>query len=298
LYAVCDHNVEIASKYSKQYLVKSLTFNEIINDANVEGIVLTVPAKLHAVMAIDAMNKGKHVFVEKPLALNVSDAKIMVETAKKNNVKLMVGHLLQYHPIFKNIKKLVHEGKIGNLEYIYSNRLSFGRVRSEEDVIWSFAAHDVSMILSLAAEKPIVVKADTKFLLQKNLADIANIYLEFSSGLKSCISVSWINPFKKVELIIVGSTAMLVFDDTKLWDEKLAIYSYNVKKIDRVINLEKSYIKYLVVAEEEPLKKECEHFFDVIDKNIEPLTDGYEGLEVIRVLSNASQSAINNKKDL
>jgi len=296
LYAVCDNNIKIASKYSNTYLVKNLTFDEIINDKNVEGVVLTVPAELHAKMAINAMNKKKHLFVEKPLALNVSDAKLMIETAKKNNVKLMVGHLLQYHPIFQNIKKLVHDGKIGKLEYISSSRLSFGRVRTEEDIIWSFAPHDISMILSLAAQKPLSINANLKYLLQNNLADIANIYLEFSSGLKSSISVSWVHPYKEVKLMIVGSSAMLVFDDTKTWDEKLAIYSYNVEKTEGAINLKKSYIKYLNVVEDEPLKKECAHFLDVVEKNIEPLTNGYEGLEVIKVLSDASQSAIKNKK--
>ena len=127
LYSVSDANIETANNYANQYKVKSLTFDETINNKDIEGVVLTVPAKLHASMAIEVMNKGKHVFVEKPLALNETDAKLMIETAKGNNVKLMVGHLLHYHPIFKEIKKIVEKGQIGKLEYIQSSRVSFGR---------------------------------------------------------------------------------------------------------------------------------------------------------------------------
>jgi UDP-2-acetamido-3-amino-2,3-dideoxy-glucuronate N-acetyltransferase len=240
--------------------LKSLTFDETINNKDIEGVVLTVPAKLHASMAIEAMNKGKHVFVEKPLALNETDAKLMIETAKKNNVKLMVGHLLHYHPIFKEIKKIVKKGEIGKLEYIQSSRLSFGRYRSEEDIIWSFAPHDISMILSLANEKPNIVKCNSKSIIKENHTDIANIFLEFPSGLKSNISVSWLNPNKEVKLVVTGSLAMLIFDDTKPWDEKLSLHSYDIKRTDNFISINKSSLKFIEVPEEEPLKNECKHF--------------------------------------
>ena len=296
LHSVSDVNTETANNYTNQYHVKNLTFNEIINDQNIKGVVLTVPAKLHAAMAIDAMNKGKHVFVEKPLAMNESDANLMIATADKKNVQLMIGHLLQYHPIFKHIKKLLHEGQIGKLEYIYSNRLSFGKFRTEEDVIWSFAPHDISMILSLVHEKPKIVTCGVKSILQKNHADIANIYMEFPSGLKSHISVSWLNPYKEVKLILTGSSAMLVFDDTKPWHEKLALYSYEVMSSKNLINLQNSNVQYIKVLEEEPLKNECQHFLDVVEKNIKPLTDGSEGLSVLKVLSAASLSQTKNER--
>ncbi len=288
LYSVSDANSETAKNYAYQYQVKSLTFKEIINDENIEGIVLTVPAKLHASMAIEAMNKGKHVFVEKPLALNETDAKLMIETSKKNNVKLMVGHLLHYHPIFKKIKKIVEKGEIGKLEYIQSSRLSFGRYRSEEDIIWSFAPHDISMILALANEKPNIVKSNSKSIIKENHSDIANIFMEFPSGLKSNISVSWINPNKEVKLVVSGSSAILIFDDTKPWDEKLSFYNYNIERNQNLINIKKSSLKFIEVTEEEPLKNECEYFIEVVNKDIQPLTDGYEGLKVVELLSTAS----------
>ena len=294
LYSVTDANIETSKNYANQYKVKSLTFDETINNKDIEGVVLTVPAKLHASMAIEAMNKGKHVFVEKPLALNETDAKIMIETSKKNNVKLMAGHLLHYHPIFKEIKKIVKKGEIGKLEYIQSSRLSFGRYRSEEDIIWSFASHDVSMILSLANEEPSIIKSNTKSIIKENHADIANIFLEFPSGLKSNISVSWLNPNKEVKLVVTGSLAMLIFDDTKPWEEKLSLYSYDIKRTDNLININKSSLKFVEVPEEEPLKNECKHFLELVNSDIQPLTDGNEGLEVVEVLSSASKFEIKN----
>ena len=294
LSSICDPNEEIAHKYAKQYNVKKSTFIEIINDPNIKGVVITTPAYLHASMAIDAMKAKKHVLVEKPLALNVSDSKLMIEVAKKENVKLMVGHLLQYHPIFRTIRKLINAGEIGNLNYIYSNRLSFGKLRTKEDVIWSFAPHDISMILSLAGQLPELVSAKSISTVQKNLADIATIHLDFKSGLKSHISVSWLNPFKEVKLVLSGTKALVVFDDMQPWNKKLAIYPYQALSFNKLIEIKKSEVEYLNVLEEEPLKIECQHFVDIIENDIKPLTDGDEGLKVIKVLSAVSKSLTKN----
>jgi UDP-2-acetamido-3-amino-2,3-dideoxy-glucuronate N-acetyltransferase len=149
LASICDPNIDIAKQYAEQYSVQNHSFSEIINNPSIQGVVLAVPAKYHAAMAIDAMKQGKHVFVEKPLAMNEAEATLMIKTAKENKVQLMVGHLLQYHPVFQKVKEMVLGGEIGEIDYMYSNRLSFGKVRAEEDVIWSFAPHDISMILSL-----------------------------------------------------------------------------------------------------------------------------------------------------
>jgi predicted dehydrogenase len=247
-------------------------------------------------MAIEAMNKNKHVFVEKPLAMNEEEAEAMIASARKNKVRLMVGHLLQYHPIFKTIREYVGAGKIGEINYIYSNRLSFGKVRTEEDVIWSFAPHDISMILSLIGQEPEHVNANAISILQKNIADTATIHLEFKSELKSHISVSWLHPYKEHKLVIVGQSAMLVFDDIKPWHEKLALYPYEVVYSKKLINLQNTNVQYVKVTEEEPLKNECQHFIDVVEKDIQPLTDGAEGLRVVKVLSAASCSQIKNER--
>tara|TARA_Y100000591_G_scaffold329691_1_gene358812 strand:- start:166 stop:1155 length:990 start_codon:yes stop_codon:yes gene_type:complete len=295
LFSICDSNTELAKRYADQYNVREQTFTDILNDSNIQGVVLAVPAKMHASMAMKVMNSGKHVFVEKPLAMNESEAEMMINASKDNNVQLMVGHLMQYHPIFTKIKQLVDAGEIGELSYIYSNRLSFGKVRSEEDVIWSFAPHDISMILSLVDHEPKFVRTNSFSILQKNISDNATIQIEFASGLRSNISVSWVNPYKEQKLVVTGKDAMLVFDDTKPWNEKLGLYSYKVITTKHSINLEKSNVNYIKVKEEEPLKNECQHFIDVVKKNIKPLTDKSEGLNVVRVLTAASQSQRENK---
>ena len=296
LCSISDPNSEIADQYASQYNIKKSSFSEIINDPNIKGVVLAVPAYLHASMAIEVMNKNKHVFVEKPLAMNEAEAEAMITTAKKNKVQLMVGHLLQYHPIFKTIREYVEEGKIGEINYIYSNRLSFGKVRTEEDVIWSFAPHDISMILSLTGQVPEYVSTNATSILQKNIADTATIHLQFKSGLQSHISVSWLHPYKEHKLVVVGQSAMLVFDDTKPWHEKLALYPYEVVSSKNLVNLQNSKVQYIKVLEEEPLKKECQHFLDVVEKDIRPLTDGSEGLRVLKVLSAAFRSQIKNER--
>jgi predicted dehydrogenase len=207
----------------------------------------------------------------------------------------MVGHLLQYHPIFKTIREYVAKGKIGEINYIYSNRLSFGKVRTEEDVIWSFAPHDISMILSLTGQEPEYVSTNATSILQKNIADTATIHLQFKSGLKSHISASWLHPYKEHKLVVVGQSAILVFDDTKSWQEKLALYPFKVVSSKNLINLQNSNVQYVKVLEEEPLKNECQHFIDVVEKDIRPLTDGSEGLRVLKVLSAASHSQTKNE---
>lgn len=296
LYSVCDSVTNVANLYANKYKIQNLSFSKILNDPNIKGVVLAVPAHLHASMAIEAMNKNKHIFVEKPLGMNEGDAEEMIATAHKNKVRLMVGHLLQYHPIFKAIKEYVVAGKIGEINYIYSNRLSFGKVRKEEDVIWSFAPHDISMILSLTGQEPEYVSTTATSILQKNIVDIATINLQFKSGLKSHISVSWLHPYKEHKLVVVGQSATLVFDDTKPWHEKLVLYPYEVVFSKNLINLQNSSVQYVKVMEEEPLKNECQHFLDVVEKEMQPLTDGAEGLRVLKVLSAASRSQIKNER--
>ena len=296
LASICDPSVEIVEKYSKQYRVINNSFIEIINDPNIKGVVLAVPAKYHAAMAIDAMKQGKHVFVEKPLAMNEAEATSMIKTAEENKVQLMVGHLLQYHPVFQKVKEMVLDGEIGEIDYIYSNRLSFGKVRTEEDVIWSFAPHDISMILSLANQEPEFITAHSTAILQDNIADTATIHMTFKSSLKSHISVSWLHPYKEQKLVVIGKKAMLVFDDTKLWNEKLCIQRYQAEIYQGLPNLKKDDLEFIKVIEDEPLKNECQHFKDVVENNKKPLTDEHEGLKVLKVLTAATLSQKNNKK--
>ena len=295
LVSICDPNTQIVEQYSKEYSVKNNSFTEIINNPEIKGVVLAVPAKYHASMAINVMKQGKHVFVEKPLAMNDAEATLLIKAAKENKVQLMVGHLLQYHPVFKKVKEMVLNGEIGKIDYIYSNRLSFGKVRTEEDVIWSFAPHDISMILSLINQEPEFVNTHSASMLQDNIADTATVHLNFKSGLKSHISVSWLHPHKEQKFVVIGKTAMLVFDDTKPWNEKLSILRYQAKMTDSSHMLKKFDLEFVKVIEDEPLKNECQHFVDVIENNMRPLTDENEGLKVLKVLNAATISQKNNK---
>jgi UDP-2-acetamido-3-amino-2,3-dideoxy-glucuronate N-acetyltransferase len=295
LLGVCDPNDQLAQSYAEQYNVDNLSFAEILNSPAIEGVVLAVPAPLHASMAIDVMNAGKHVYVEKPLSMNSVEAEAMIASAKENSVRLMVGHLLQYHPVFIAVRGLVESGELGSLSYVYSNRLSFGKVRSEEDVIWSFAPHDLSMILSLTGQEPEVVRTQSSSILQSDIADTATVHMEFKSALKAHVSVSWLHPYKEQKLVVVGKDAMAVFDDTKPWGEKLALYRHVVQATDGLPSLEKAEVEYLVVPQSEPLRNECQHFLDVVRENVVPLTDGDEGLSVLKVLSAASLSETKNE---
>ena len=295
LAAVCDPNDKLAQSYAEQYNVGNLSFAAILANPAIEGVVLAVPAPLHASIAIEAMNARKHVYVEKPLAMNRIEAEAMIASAKKNGVQLMVGHLLQYHPIFMAVRGLVESGELGSLSYVYSNRLSFGKVRSEEDVIWSFAPHDISMILSLTGQEPEVVRTESSCILQPNIADTATVHMEFKSALKAHVSVSWLHPYKEQKLVVVGEDSMAVFDDTKPWNEKLALYRHSVKSSGGLPSLEKAEVEYLEISQSEPLRNECQHFLDVVSRNIVPLTDGVEGLRVLNVLSAASLSESKNE---
>ncbi len=293
LAAVCDSNHQLAQSYCDKYKVDNLSINQVINDKNIEGVVIAVPASLHSSIAIEMMNAGKHVYVEKPLAINLSDGNAMIKSAKKNDVQLMVGHLLQYHPVFVSLLELVKLKRLGSLSYIYSNRLSFGKIRKEEDVIWSFAPHDISMILSLTGENPNKITIEKTCLIQPGIADIATIHMEFLSGLKAHISLSWLHPYKEQKLVLIGDKSMAVFDDSKDWDEKLAIYDHEVSLSKEKIHLEKAELEFIKVPKSEPLKNECSHFIDVVDGLTKPITDGSEGLRVLAVLSAVSSSETN-----
>lgn len=296
LASICDPNIELAKEYANKYKVNNCTYKEIINDEDISGVVLAVPAQLHASMAIEAMQAKKHVYVEKPLAMNHSEAEEMISSAETNKVKMMVGHLLQYHPVFVTLLSVVRSGGIGNLCYLYSNRLSFGKVRSEEDVIWSFAPHDISMILSLVGEEPTTINVVSANLLNQQISDTATIHMEFNMGLKSHISVSWLHPYKEQKLVVVGDSGMAVFDDTKTWDEKLAFYRHTVDLLDGELpELKNAEVEYYNVPFSEPLRNECKHFLDVVNGDLTPLTDGPEGMQVLRVLSASTLSQKENK---
>ena len=283
LRAVCDPDNSLAEKYSKQYTVPSMTFDEVLS-SDIEGVAIAAPAKLHANLAIKAFESNKNVYVEKPIALNTAEAKLMIEASKKADKKLMVGHLLQYHPVFNVLKNLNEARRFGNIKFIYSSRKSLGKIRNEEDVIWSFAPHDISMILSLVNSPLKELTSDSLDILQKGIPDKGTLNMVFHSGIKAQVSVSWLNPFKEQKLVVIGDKAMAIFDDTKDWHEKLCIQDYTADVDKELPSISGSKYIFPEIEVKEPLKEECGYFLSLIKGEVEDRTDGEEGLRVLEIL--------------
>lgn len=290
LFAVSDISLTSAENIAAECNIQCLSWDEILEDKNIEAVVIATPAITHASFARDALEAGKHVFVEKPLALKVSDAEMLCALAKQMNRRLMVGHLLRYHPAFQKLKELVQQGALGRLQYIYSNRLNFGKIRREEDILWSFAPHDISMILNLIGSEPETVEAVGGYYLHKTIADVTTTHLSFSGGEQAHIFVSWLHPFKEQKLIVVGDRGMAVFDDGQAWDKKLTLYPHQVSWREGMPLPAKAEAEWIPIEESEPLRAECQHFIDCVEKDLTPLTNGEEGIQVLKILDKASRS--------
>jgi len=294
LVAVCDKRPQALEEVHKLYPSCETypSLKDVLSHSDVEAIIIATPAETHFIHAREALLSGKHVFVEKPMTLAEKDAEEMIRLAQEHQRILMVGHLLQHHPVFAKLKQIAVSGELGRINYIYSHRLNLGKIRREENILWSFAPHDISMIIALAGEEPESVLATGGNYLHKKIADVTTTHLEFSSGLKAHIFVSWLHPFKDQKLVVVGDRKMAVFDDTLPWEEKLLIYPHTVKWEHNIPVPTKGIPERIAVPYAEPLKLECEHFLDCIKNNKQPLTDGAEGLRVLRVL-NAAECSLN-----
>jgi len=290
---ICDKDERTLVRFNDQYPETEvcLGFTDVLRREDILGVVIATPAETHFVLIREALLAGKHVYVEKPLVLHENEATELISLAKERELILMVGHLLQYHPAFLQIKGLVAGGNLGRINYICSHRLNLGKIRREENILWSFAPHDISMILSLAGEEPESVSATGGNYLHQKIADVTTTHLEFSSGIKAHIFVSWLHPFKEQKLVVVGDRKMAVFDDTKPWPDKLLLYSHQINWQDNVPVPTKAEPEVVDIPEEEPLRLECEHFLWCIANGQTPRTDGHEGLRVLRIL-NASQRSL------
>jgi len=289
LHSVCDANHELANATSQTYSLPALSLEQVLQ-SDVDGVVIAAPAAQHYELAQKSLKAGKHVFVEKPLSLKVEDARRLCELALQVDRKLMVGHLLQYHPAFLELKQLISKGNLGRLQYIYSNRLNLGKFRNEENILWSFAPHDISMILSLAEDLPETVYATGACHLNPKIHDVTTTHLSFKSGIQAHIFVSWLHPFKEQKLVVVGDRGMAVFDDGLPWGEKLKLYPHQVNWVNGLPEATKADLINVPMEVAEPLKLECQHFIDCIGKDQKPRTDGFEGLQVLQVLDAAQRS--------
>jgi predicted dehydrogenase len=297
LYAICDPDARALDRAVQlapgARRVGSL--EELLTDAAVEAVVLATPAVNHAAQAQAALGAGKHVFVEKPMALSSTDAEAIVAAAARAQRTLMVGHLMLYHPGYERLRELVHSGEIGDVFYIYAMRVNLGRLRHDENALWSLAPHDLSMIIDLIGSSPTTVAARGQAYLQKGVEDVVFVNLEFADRKMAQVQLSWLDPRKERRLTVVGSRKMVEFDDVHP-TEKLRIYD---KGYDRPPAFTQ-FSEYLTVRHgdihiprlqmTEPLEAECAEFVRCVTSGATPRTGGAHGLEVVRVLEAAQRS--------
>lgn len=293
LHTICDKDLAVLKGYSGEYqgVRVTVSFEEILGDHEIQAIALVTPARTHYDLAKAGLEADKDVFVEKPLALTVREGEELVRLAQKRDKVLMVGHILQYHPAVMRLKELIRQGELGKIQYIYSNRLNIGKLRTEENILWSFAPHDISAILGLLEEEPARVAAFGGDYVSNGVYDVTLTTLEFRNQVKAHIFVSWLHPFKEQKLIVVGSKAMAVFDDVS--GERLSIYPHKIEwKEGKVPVAQRADYRPVEVEHKEPLQEELRHFVGCVLERKRPRTDGQEGLKVLRVLEEAERSLI------
>jgi UDP-2-acetamido-3-amino-2,3-dideoxy-glucuronate N-acetyltransferase len=295
LAAVCDPSAKILKEVKGSYKGVRTTsdFDSLLDDAKLKGIAIAAPAAQHHELARKALQAGKDVFVEKPLSLKVPEAEELVELARKKKRVLMVGHILEYHPAVRKLKEFVESGELGDLNYIYSNRLNLGKVRHEENILWSFAPHDISVILLLTGTLPEWASTSGENYLRHDIADVTMTCLAFPGKTRAHIFVSWLHPFKEQKLVVIGSRKMAVFDDV-VKEGKLKIFDKGIEWKDGQPVTRQTAESTLFFPETEPLREELGHFVDCIRTRKPPRTDGDNGLRVLRVLDACQRSVESN----
>lgn len=264
---------------------------EAVLRSDVEAIVLATPAETHFDLVTQGLEAGKDVFVEKPLALTYEQGSRLVALAESRKRILMVGHVLEYHPAVVALHGLVRDGQLGKVLYIYSNRLSLGKVRREENILWSFAPHDVAVILRLMGSMPFQVICCGGSYVQPNIADVTITNLLFDNGVRAHIHVSWLHPFKEQRLVVIGQKKMASFDDV---EKKLVLFDRRVEVKDQMPVPVQGQGEEISFDRGEPLRLECQAFLRAVASRIAPLTDGWSGLRVLHVLQSAQRSLVTN----
>ena len=296
LKTVCDANADIRKGIRAQYpdAEVAASYDEVLADREVEAVVLAVPAIRHFAAARAALEAGKHVFVEKPMTLSGSEAEELVELGERQGCTLMVGHLLEYHPAVDFLKEMIARGELGEICYLYSQRVNLGIVRRDENALWSFAPHDLSVMLYLLGQVPDTVSARGESYLQRGVEDVVFVNLHFPDAKMAQLQVSWLDPHKIRKLTIVGSRKMAVFDDMES-TEKVRIYDKAAEREEYesygdaiTLRLGDIVIPHIHMAE--PLRLEAQHFADCIRSRKTPRSDGRDGLRVVRVLEAAQRS--------
>lgn len=290
---ICDSDPSRLKVFQEQYPHVEVTtdLSHVLNHPNIQGVVIATPAPTHASLTLTALESGKDVLVEKPMALTAPQGQQLVETARRLNRILMVGHVLEYHPAILKLRDLIKKGELGRVEYIYSNRLNMGRIRTEENALWSFAPHDIAIILRILGAMPEKVACQGGAYLNYQVADVTMTTLRFLDSVRAHIFVSWLHPFKEQRFVVVGERQMAVFDDTRPLEEKLSLYPHRVDWVEGKLPVaHKAEAIYVPLEASEPLKAEDAHFLHCIDTREQALTDGASGLNVLKVLEKAQQS--------
>jgi len=295
LKVICDARKDLKRLYQDQYPTVDFvpSFSELLSDSSIKGIVIATPAETHFNLARKALLADKDVFVEKPLALRLEEGEKLAKLSEEREKILMVGHILRYHPAVNKLKELIDKGELGKIQYVYSNRLNIGKIRNEGNILWSFAPHDISTILFLLNEFPEAILSTGGSYLQDKVFDVTLTSMDFASGVRAHIFVSWLHPFKEQKLVIVGNKKMAVFDDAS--EEKLFLYPHKIEWMERLPVAYKAQAEPVPFQMEEPLKRECQHFLDCIKSRLTPKTDVQEGLRVLKVLQ-ASQESLEKGK--
>jgi predicted dehydrogenase len=290
----CDQSEALRERWRPAYPGARFTgdLDDLLDDDALDAIVLATPVPTHGPLAERVLRAGKHCFVEKPLAYTVEDAERAVQAARDNDRLLMVGHLLVYHPGVAKLEELARAGELGDIHYINSHRLNLGKLRADENALWSLGAHDVSVVLHLAGEEPELVEARGASYMRPPVEDVVFCFLRFPSGLSAHLHLSWLDPHKSRSFTVVGSKKMATFDDMEL-ERKVTIYD---KGFDEDVH---SYGEYITragdiwsptIGNREPLRLECEHFVECVREGRTPRTDGEAGLRVVRVLEALQRS--------
>lgn len=285
---VCDFNPAASEKIAgiSTEIPFTTKIEDILDNPDINAVIVATPAETHYDLAKEALMKGKNVLAEKPITLISTHARELVEIAERKDKKLMVGHVLLYHPAVKKMKELITKNKIGRLQYIYSNRLNLGSIRTEENILWSFAPHDISVIQYLLESNPVYVDAKGATILQNEIEDTTVTYLSYPGNIHAHIFVSWLHPFKEQRLVVIGAEGMVVFEDS-LKTDKLKFYPKGFKNINGSLQKFEDDFEVVEFDNQQPLAEEQKHFFNSIINNKKPLTDGVHAVEVLEILEKA-----------
>ncbi len=299
LVAMSDASGDTRSRFGASYPDVRIApdAETLLADTGIDSIMIATPAATHGALVKRALAAGKHTFVEKPLCLDVAEARALRDFAAARGLVLMVGHLLHYHPAFIALRAAVRGGALGQLRYMYSHRLSLGRIRREENALWSFAPHDISMILALVGSMPVRVVAEGAQFLSHGVADTTLSHLTFPGGEQAHVFVSWLHPYKDQRMVVVGARAMAVFNDILPGPEKLLLYRHAASWSGETPVITRAEAEPIPYAGEEPLRRECEAFLAAVRGESNPPSDAAEGIRVLTVLD-ACQRALERRESI